>query len=315
VGVGSDTTDPVMNGLAEAITLNGSKPLGSYDALGGTFTSRTANPSGNSAGCEYLDNTTTQPTDAILRPNGSSAGRNALIASLTSGNARFGCLDFARSSSLNLAAAPVSLTYVPFALDGLTYGMRGDSVIPRDLTQATLRSIYNCETDAYLPLIPQRGSGTRGSWLSYVGLTEGAIPSCVKDTYVDPADGQAKPVQEHDGRGLVDKRNIVPFSASQWSAQSVGAIQDRRFGVVLGGIAGIPAIAVNTAGASTRTVYNILPTSRIGSTSTPGDTLLNQVFVGPTSEVCKQGAVIGRFGFAQVPNCGTTNAVTATPAS
>jgi hypothetical protein len=192
--------------------------------------------------------------------------------------------------------------------------MRGDSVIPRDLTQAQLRSIYNCEADNYLPLIPQRGSGTRGSWLSYVGLTEGAIPSCVKDTYTDPADGQAKPVQEHDGRGLVDKRNIVPFSASQWSAQSVGAISDRRFGVVLGGIAGIPAIAVNTAGASTRTVYNILPTSRIGSTA-GNDALLNQIFVGPGSEVCKQGGVIGRFGFAQIPNCGATNAVTAANAS
>jgi hypothetical protein len=129
---------------------------------------------------------------------------------------------------------------------------------------------------------------------------------CVRDTFVDPGTGQSAQVQEHDGRGLVTKTSIVPFAAAQWSAQSVGSIPDRRFEAVLGGIGGVPAIAVNPGAAGTRQVYNVLQTSRIGGTG-PGDALLNQIFVGPTSEICKQTSTIGRFGLATVANCGSTN--------
>lgn len=310
VGVGSDTTDPVMNRLSETIVIDGSKPLASYDALGPTFDSR-----GTAAGCEYLDNRPGATTDpALRRPNGSGAGRNALIASQTSGNARFGCLDYSRSSSLNLKQASVQLTYIPFALDGLTYAVRRDSIIPKDLTQPQLIAIYNCEFPDYVPLIPQAGSGTRSSWLSFVGLKESDVASsaCVKDVFVDPATGANTSVQEHDGRGLVTKTSIVPFSASQWSAQSVGAITDRRFEAVLGGIGGVPAIAVNPGAPGARQVFNVVPTARIGGTGT-GDALLNQIFVGPTSEICKQTSTIGRFGLATVSDCGATNQTTPAP--
>jgi ABC-type phosphate transport system substrate-binding protein len=319
VGVGSDTTDPVMNGLAEAITLqDGSKPLASYDAIGPTFNSR-----GTASNCEYLDNRPGNTSDPNLRrPNGSTAGRNALIAARTQGNPRFGCLDFARSSSLSLSAAPVQLTYIPFAQDGLTYAVRRDSIIPKDLTQQQLTAIYNCElsgTDRpaelrYVPLIPQAGSGTRQSWLAFVGLSEAAVSSspCVRDTFQDPGTGTRASVQEHDGRGLVTKTSIVPFAASQWAAQSVGAINDRRFEAVLGGIGGVPAIAVNPGAPGVRQVYNVVPTNRIGG-SGEGDALLTQIFVGQNSEICKQGSTIGRFGLATVANCGATNQQTPAP--
>lgn len=318
VGVGSDTTDPVMNGLSEAIVIDGNKPLASYDAVGDAFNSR-----GTASNCNYLDNRPGATTDpALRRPNGSSAGRNALIAARTSGNARFGCLDYSRSSSLNLGASSVQLTYVPFALDGLTYAVRRDSIIPKDLTQAQLTAIYNCESSGtnqpadqrYVPLIPQAGSGTRQSWLAFVGLTEAAVASspCVKDTFADPGTGTKTSVQEHDGRGLVTKTSIVPFAASQWSAQSVGAITDRRFEAVLGGIGGVPAIAVNPGAPGTRQVYNVVPTNRIGGTG-EGDALLNQIFIGSTSEICKQTSTIGRFGLALVANCGATTQTTPAP--
>src|SRR5580704_14313324 len=62
-GVGSDTTTPVMNALSNVITIGGTKVLGSYDATGSaTIATQSA------AACS-----------AIARPNGSGAGRAALI--------------------------------------------------------------------------------------------------------------------------------------------------------------------------------------------------------------------------------------------
>jgi ABC-type phosphate transport system substrate-binding protein len=312
-GVGSDTTDRVLNGLAEAILVDGQKVLGSYDSIGPAFTAKAPLPSGATT-CDYAANNTT-PTAANaagVRANGSSAGRARFLETLTPGDPRVGCLDFFRSSSLNLTAAPVKLTYVPFAVDGLTYAVRRDSVISRTLSQADLKAIYQCApstTSTFEPLLPQSGSGTRGSWLSFLGLTEENKGACVKDTFTDPGSNQARPVQEHDGRALVGKRMIVPFSTAQWAAQSVGTIEDSRADTVLGGIDGTTPLAVNLGAIGTRTVFNGLATSRVGSTA-PADTLLNRVFVGPQSEICKQTAVIGRFGFAPAPDCGSTNRVT-----
>lgn len=66
-GVGSDTTQDVMNGLAAAITVNGQKVIGSYDATGSANVT-TKDPAVN-ANC------------TMARPNGSGAGRAALLTS------------------------------------------------------------------------------------------------------------------------------------------------------------------------------------------------------------------------------------------
>ena len=62
-GVGSDTTTPVMNALSNDITIGGSKVIGSYDATGSATIATQA-----AAACQ-----------AIARPNGSGAGRTALL--------------------------------------------------------------------------------------------------------------------------------------------------------------------------------------------------------------------------------------------
>ncbi len=85
-GVGSDTTQGVVNGLADAITVGGVKVLGSYDATGSANIT-TKDPA-------------TKPNCTIPRPAGSGNGVNALVASLD-GNT--GCVQFARSSSNNSA--------------------------------------------------------------------------------------------------------------------------------------------------------------------------------------------------------------------
>src|SRR5262249_27677947 len=126
-----------------------------------------------------------------------------------------------------------------------------DSAINKKLSLATLKLIYQCSSTNFLPLLPQSGSETRSFWLATLGLTEATKGACVKDTWDDdsnPATPEV-PIEEHDGRPLVDTKHIAPFSAAQWSAQSIGVILDHRGKAVLGGIGGVPAIGVNVGGA------------------------------------------------------------------
>lgn len=284
-GVGSDTTQEVLGGLSDVIRDgSGTKLIGSYNATGGGQVKTKA------TNCEFA------------RPNGSSAGRAALLASLTPGSATAGCLNFARSSSLNLNATPTGqgLTYVPFATDALTFAISSSSSLPRDLTTAELTAIYKCEVAGLNPLLPQSGSGTRSSWLSQLGLTETTKGACVKDT------NNGASVQEHDGRAITGAADIAPFSVSQYIAQSFGAQTDRRGRATLGVIDGKLPLLLNTNAAGARQVYNIVPTANLESSPS------KEVFVGPQSEVCKATTTIQRFGFGLAANCGSTTQQTPT---
>ncbi|MFE5537850.1 hypothetical protein [Streptomyces sp. NPDC056492] len=287
-GVGSDTTQDVMNGLAAAITVNGQKVLGSYDATGSANVT-TKDPAVN-ANC------------TMARPNGSGAGRAALLTSLQAGN---GCLDFARSSSLNLAAAAPGLTYVPFAVDGVSYAITPGSAIPRKLALADLKAIYHCDPNYVgsgpnydmTVYLPQAGSGTRSFWESTMGITDADVVAgvypCIKDKK-----GSA-PVQEHDGRVLDDK-SIVPFSIAQYQSQSSQTIADLRGRAILGTVDGLAPTVLNSGFGVKRDVYNVIPTGKVATA--PWST----VFVGGNSEICKQASVINTYGFATNPNCGDT---------
>lgn len=288
-GPGSDTTEIVMNNMAEAITIGGIKVLGSYDATG----SATISPKA-AANCQNLS-----------RPNGSSAGRGALIKALKSTDATFGCYDWSRSSSLNTTstgAGQAQLTYVPFAFDDLGFAVTKSSVIPKDLTKAELIAIYNCEVDGITALIPQLGSGTRGSWMSYVTLTEAEVVdgahACVKDAV------NGAPVQEHNGIVLNDT-SITPYSVGKWQLQSTNSIADVTgrsvLGKINGGLAAVPSPDFD----GKRAVYNIIPTAKEGTAP------YTTVFVGPNSLVCQNTAIITAAGFATNPNCGSIATKTA----
>ncbi|MBC7372407.1 MAG: hypothetical protein H7323_00255 [Frankiales bacterium] len=284
-GVGSDTTQDALNGLSEVVVdATGTKLVGSYNATGG------GNVKTKAAGCDFA------------RPNGSGAGRNALLASLAPGSATAGCLDFSRSSSLNLAPTPAGqgLTYIPFGIDALTFAITSGSSIPRDLTTAELTAIYRCEVPGVNPLLPQSGSGSRQSWLQQLGLTETTKGACVRDV------NNGTPVQEHDGRALTGTTDIVPFSVSQFLAQTFGAQTDRRGRATLGVIDGKPPLLLNTQAAGTREVYNVVPTAKLGTSPS------SDVFVGPSSRVCAATTTIQRFGFGLNPNCGSTTQQTPT---
>ena len=78
-----------------------------------------------------------------------------------------------------------NLTWVPFAKDGITMALRNDTSLRQNYTKAFLTALYNCAlppvTQAqYQPLLPQAGSGTRSTFLNFIGVTTPG--SCVSDT-------------------------------------------------------------------------------------------------------------------------------------
>ncbi|MFI6894392.1 substrate-binding domain-containing protein [Streptomyces sp. NPDC050256] len=277
-GVGSDTTQDVVNGLGTAI--DSAALIASYNATGSATIKTRA------TGCE------------IARPNGSSAGINALRNAVDNNT---GCLDFARSSRGVANTSSNDLTWIPFGKDAVTFAVRSDSALPQALTTAQLISVYTCDTTtlngvALTPLLPQAGSGTRSFFLAQLGLTEDTFGDCVDDT-----------VQEHNGEELDSAGDIAPYSVAQYIAQSnePGDVVDRRGDAVLGSVNGVqPQLTdgtLNTAFPFNRDVYNVVPTAELG------DATIAAAFVGNTSKVCAQTAVINTYGFGTVTNCGDTS--------
>ncbi|MFC5909664.1 Ig-like domain repeat protein [Streptacidiphilus monticola] len=213
VGVGSDTTQDVLNALAADVQRTGGPALASWNATGtATITTR---PGGV----------------AFARPNGSGDGRKALTDSLTDsafGNAAAspvkigGQVDFARSSG-GPGASGTSLTFIPFARDAVDYVAKGSWL--QQLSKAQLQGIYNhtitsLDGHPVTPYLPQAGSGTRKFFLSAIGLTESDV------TWITDA---KQIVEENHGNALITKDAsnndqvadgvIAPFSAASWIAQ------------------------------------------------------------------------------------------------
>jgi ABC-type phosphate transport system substrate-binding protein len=287
-GVGSDTTYNVMNGLSEVVTIGGVKQIASYDPIPASSLITPKDPATN-PNCQNL-----------TRPNGSSAGRTALLNALTPGNAIFGCYEWGRSSSLNLApvaAVTGGLTYVPFGVDAFTYAVAKDSDIPRDLSLDDVKAIYRCEVPGIQPYIPQSGSGTRQYWLQQMAITESQVANtytCIKDVK------GGNIVQEHDGRVLTAKNEIAPYSIANFVAQGAGVQADLRGIADLANMDGKTALAAGADVTLKRDVYNMVPTTKLGTA--PWST----VFVGSGSLVCQNASTITKYGYAPAANCGST---------
>jgi hypothetical protein len=289
-GMGSDTTQTLMNALAEIVTVNGTKVIGSYDAIGSTTVATKS-----TAACA-----------AVPRANGSSAGRDALLKSL---QANDGCLQFARSSSSRGTwTSTPSMTWIPFATDALTFAGRGDGDVPRELTKAQIVAIFRCEVPSIQPALVQTGSGTRSSWLSYVGITEAQIAAGTYKCLVPEKDGGTFPgnlPQEHDGREL-KKNQIMPYSAAVYQAQLYGTAPDRRGRSVIGVVDGIVPTIINTGFGNLRDVNNIIPTAKVTDTNSTE----YKVFVGKDSLICKAKPQINLQGFGDLKDaskCGDTS--------
>ncbi len=225
VAVGSDTLQDSMNALTNGTSVTGSTvrivassgtPVGNFDAFGSSPIQ-------------------TKSTGAFFaRPNGSGAGVDALISSITGQpygsmtTAISGQVDIARSSSGPGANADASgrLAYVPYARDAVAYIYYPDPAAPNDLahlTAADLKTIYSSDTvqtfgtTAVHPLIPQPASGTRKFFLTAIGMA--SSPACGLSTC--PTTGaNVSTIPENDASQLTQVGQIIPFSVASWIAQS-----------------------------------------------------------------------------------------------
>lgn len=313
--VGSDTSQEVMNAYANGVPggFTGIRDAGnnllvaSWDATG-TDAAGTANRIEAT-----FDNTTCNPPGAatLTRPNGSTAGVNALSAGITGFPAA--CANAARTSNNDSASRPgQNLTYVPFGLDGLPFSTLTQSNVPKNLTEAELDAIYAANGTpgseacfGFRPLIPQTGSGTRGFW---VGLHP--VGTCVRDT--DPnCVGPGNPtglIQEHDGcwTGTLGGNNantkIFPFGTGPWIAQSTNPnVPDRRGTAILREINGLHPFDVSNFDAPhRRPLFNVARNADVG---TP-----NFVRAFGTAaqggQICSNPGVLRSFGLQTVPDCG-----------
>lgn len=176
-------------------------------------------------------------------PNGSSAGRDALKASVNAGDS---CIDVARSSSGPRAIGSdlATFEYYAFAMDAVGWSSASTKA-PANLTLAQLKGIYNCTftnwsqvggtAGAIQRYWPQAGSGTRAFAQSdLIGFDPTTIsgPSC-------PV---VKLTQENTGETITtnnDKETaVVPYSAGNWVAQARGTQFDQRSGQVIKSIDG-----------------------------------------------------------------------------
>jgi hypothetical protein len=307
VGTGSDTTQSVMDALAEVVTdSSGNQIIGSYDAIdpttgvaGGTIQTRA-----NGA--------------TFTRPNGSGAGIQALTSSVkgltypaANGVDVTDQLDFARSSS-GPSGSGTDLTYIPFAKDAVSYAYSNTdaaAAVPSDLTTAQLKGIFSGDittyvgsdsaTHTYVPILPQSGSGSRKFFLSSLGLTESNV-AWITTTF-----------QENEGTTIDAVGEIAPFSAAAYIAQTNAKITNTisTNKVVLGSVDSVSPFlsggALNASFPLARNVYNVVATSRLSGT-TDSDLLLQSTFVGSSSKICLATSTITDYGFGTIDNCGAT---------
>ncbi|MFJ2936322.1 hypothetical protein ACIO8G_26635 [Streptomyces sp. NPDC087219] len=276
-GVGSDTTQDVLNGLGNVVVnALGQKIIASWDATGSATIKTKA------TGC------------VINRPNGSSAGIDALRNAVDTNS---GCLDFARSSRGPADTSTTDLTWIPFAKDAVSWAKRSDSTLPSDLTSTQLKDIYECNLTtlngvALTPILPQSNSGTRQFFLSSIGVTTPG--ACVQQG-----------VQENDGTVLDSAGDVAPYSVASYTAQEKGVVTNRRGAAVLGSVGTVaPRNAdktLNLAFPFLRDVYNVVPTAKLTNAT------VSSTFVGSTSKVCAATTTITNYGFGSLGTaCGAT---------
>lgn len=286
VGVGAQTTQELFNTLCNTIIRDGS----------------------NNRICQSWNvepqpsNITTRPANCTIpRPSQGGAGVTSLINNPT-------CVDFARVVTNDAASRPPGFTYIPVATDALTYAISGDSLVPANLSDAVLRRIYSCDPaitfpsnpNGFKPLLGVFGAGNRTFFLQRLGLTDSAnyttLNPCVRDT-----DSSGNGLLANDGRVLTEQRQLITYSSGPWLAQVFRAAPDIHGTSILGSINGISPAILNGNSFMSRPVFNVV---RTADANNPG--LIRDLFAGPTSTVCSNGAAIQRAGFNTRSDCGST---------
>lgn len=283
VGVGSDTTDAVLNGFAgfenginytpvQSSAATGYRQVISFDALP---------PAGSADNCI----TPKVGGPSFQRPNGSSNGRRALsrafdgvavssgggwgttadCGAATNGGRQdvSGLIDFARSSS-GPASGDVgtALTYVPFGRDAMSFAYYRAAGSP--VTSLTFADLVELYTGTTTPGQIVRSNGTEnvtiiacgiqlgsGSYSFWNGVVTASTTAEATATATCNALGTGARVQEHDAAGLKAKGDaaatgvqvIVGFSAGKYIAKANGVMTGDPIPLNVG----LGAISANSA--------------------------------------------------------------------
>ena len=303
VGVGSDTTQDVMNALAGKSAGILYTPLASSDATGGR---QMISFDATAATAGAADNCITTKTGApsFTRPNGSTGGRRALSRALDGtsyGSAECGgvkdisgLVDFARSSS-GVTTTTGDLTYIPFGRDALSFAYYRKNGTPvTTLTRAQLTTLFTAgpQTIDGVRIVPcgiQLGSGTYQFWNTVTTASttaEGTATALCNGLGFDAAtSGRA---QESDGPDLKDRGDaiallagesdtqvIIGFSAGSFIARSNGkAAPAPGTGVGIGSISNNGS-SVNLGSPIAGTAPNLTPNATFFNDSTFGRRVFN----------------------------------------
>ena len=306
VGVGSDTTQDVMNAMAgytndtyftpiHSTSGSGARQIISFDALP---------PAGVADNC--ITPKVGGPT--FTRPNGSTGGRRALSRAIDGTNYGSaacggvqdvaGLVDFARSSSGPAAGdTGTNLTYIPFGRDGVSFGYyRADGSPVTTLTRAQLTSLFTTGPQVIggVRIIPcgiQTSSGTYSFWNGVT--TANGTQENSATTECNNLLGVGVRSQENNGADLQARGDaadaavngtqvIIGFSAGAYIAKSnlvapgaipagvgIGTISDNGSGTNLGS----PVVG---------TAPNLTPSSTFFGDATFGRSVYN---VFPTSVI------------------------------
>jgi ABC-type phosphate transport system substrate-binding protein len=275
VGVGSNTTEFLMQALADKFNadgIGGAKRMASFNAEGSaTIVLR-------------------QGSSPITRPNGSSAGIDELQANPD--------VSFARSSRGPGASGDEGTSFYPYAKDKLSYVYaKPTSNVDPNLAASDLFDIYTCgKTDwsdfgqpagHIQALVPQAGSGTRSFFLASIGETEAQLQAAIAQP-----DGvcSVTEVEEHNPKPIEGKPNaLAPFSGARFHTL---APKDKKK-LTYAADQGAPFNV-------TRNVYNVIRTADASS--------LDQFF-NTSSWLCKSAAakkIITQQGFSKLAksDCG-----------
>lgn len=325
--VGSDTLQDAVSALANGTTITGSsvkvsgagKVLASWDAF-------TLGVTGGVGGIQ------TKPFGNVFdRPNGSGAGRNALIASNGgisfmggNGSAAYGYgtgsvniqnqVDLARSSSVSGTAGTL-LTYIPFGQDAIGYMFKvgtasgtanaaNATAAIQALTKAQLTAIYsaNNSTDASVvlsgtgytltPIGLQSNSGTWTTFLSKIGVS----------TLGAAVDTRSNTAPENDGRVLTPGTNevqIIPLSIANYIGQVNGAARiNTMSGASVGSIDGVAPY--------TGTAPSLVPSSTYYNSADWGRTVY---IVVPTAKITSSNGAYDA-GLAALTDTTSTTSLT-----
>jgi phosphate transport system substrate-binding protein len=235
---GSDTTENVMAGIVaaeNADTAYNTDPDDLQNVLSVQATAKTVPADANCASITY--HTPAGPGE-VVSPNGSSAGRNALKASVQAGD---GCIDVARSSGPPRAIPSdlATFEYYAFGLDALGWASASTKA-PANMTLTQLRSVYNCTFTDWSQV-----GGTAGPIQRYHPQILSGTCQFFRDdvlgfdptTFSGPSCPASISTQENSGELIAangdQEEALVGYSMANWIAQARGTAPEQRSGQTL----------------------------------------------------------------------------------